>query len=547
MGNKNCGCSGSGYTDEINVGCTETPAETCDDVCKGSLKTTSGCCTPKTAGCCVPTVGPQGAYYEKVSTCPEDNTKVVCTNTVSQVFKSKQSFCMPDCGARIRVVFEGISDVAIGAWMWAYGIGFLEVAGFNPYTSEIELENPCPEDPCQPQVPPGTPIPACTVFVLTVPPCSAAGGGSSALFPYLASTLIAPANGECVTVAVTTVNGISVNQEVSINTGVYRVDAVISATQIRICNDGQGLPEGTVVEFSDANGNFIVPIILIDSNPCSNSDVLSGKPLACSGGSASPLAGSASGQILTWDEGTEEASFRTLGIPTLDCTELTVCLTLDPNLPSMTPYLVTVVDTSAYSPTDVVTIGGTQFVVDSIVDGTQMYVIPVVDPVVIQTYPPGSILCAADCCQQLAAELATKADAGDNNDITRLDALPLLTWTPSLSLDGGATISNLVINRAHYQRVGRFIHFLCSLLFDVTNASSAGTSDEYTLSLPATSLFFANPTGGYTMHLDDNGMDVPAFWRPNQGTATAVVFQADLTAMNDGVGRIEIDGKFIEA
>lgn len=386
------------------MGCTScgqtTAVPTCNScgTCRTCVQTVPRCGCNNCATQCTP-------YYQQSPTCQEDNSRTVYQNTISQTFKSSSGFCVPACGASVRVTFYGVVDVAIGAMLWTPGIGFLQIEGFNANSQEIELSNPCLTGICGDQAAPGTPVPACTVFVLAVPPCNSSSGGSNSLYPFLASGFVAPGNGNCVDIAVTNVNGLSVNKNISINNGIYRISAITSATQITICNDGDGLVPGTVVNYQDAAGNFIVPIVLIDSNPCLNDAALAGKMLICDSGVMKPLEGLLNNQIPVFDLASGNVNMRSLGFPVLDCTTLTVCLTLDPELPSGTPYIVQVASTADFVDGQIVTIGGTEFTIDSIVNGTTMYIIPIEDPTAVQNYVVGSTLCSADCCTELDVRL----------------------------------------------------------------------------------------------------------------------------------------------
>lgn len=363
--------------------------------------------------------------------CPEDNRRTVIIEKISQVFRNKNAFCMPSCGARVSVTFDGVSDIAIGAWMWSFGIGYLEVTSFNANSCEIQLTNPCPTE-CGTQVPAGTPIPACSLFVVTPPVCTSGGGTGTQ--PCLASGFVAPIDGACVQIAVTNVNGLSVNKNVSINTGIYRISAIDSAVLITICNDGEGLTPGTVV---DPGTNCAVPIILIDSNPCLNSQILSGEVLACLDGTQHPLVGTEIGQILVY-AGNGDSVFRTLGIPVLNCSPLTVCLTLDPDLPPDTTYLVIVADTSGFAVNDVVTIGGTVFTVTAIIDGTHMRLLPEETVTVIQIFPAGANVCSADCCTILDNRLTIIEKYVIDNQVPDCD-FPDLVWLDAEANQADAT------------------------------------------------------------------------------------------------------------
>lgn len=336
--------------------------------------------------------------------CPENSREIVIREQVSGLIKTTHATAMPECGVNINVGFNNVVDMAIGSYIWGFGYGYLKVISFNAITQEVTLQNPCTEQ-CGVQAAPGTVIPVCTAFIVSPPPCNGSGSSPNSLYPYLNSGFTAPAVDNCILINVTNVNGLSVSKNVSINDGVYRISAINSATTITICNDGTGLPAGTVVNYKDGAGNLIVPIVLIDNNPCLNSDATSGKILVCNGGTTQPLAGLLSGQIPVLNSDLVTVNFRTLGIPTLDCTELTVQLTLDPANPHGFSYLVIVQSTTDFTPTQSVLIGGTQFTVDTITNATQMHIIPVVDPGAVQTYAVGSTLCSASCCVTLDARL----------------------------------------------------------------------------------------------------------------------------------------------
>jgi hypothetical protein len=366
---------------------------------------------------CAP--APQPYYRQGVKMCPEDNKEIIREIRTSQTFKTAQSFSIPACGASIRVVFDYVGDVAIGANMWAQGIGLLVIKGFNAYTREIELEPICSDTAtCVTLVPAGTVVPKCTVFVLAAPQCGASSSSPGGLTPFLNAGFTAPAVSACIVITVTNVNGLSVNKNISLNNGIYRISAISSATNITICNDGQGLTPGTVVDYKDSQGTLIVPIVLIDSNPCLITPVLSGVVLVCKDNIEKPLIGSENNQVLVFNSDTNESNFRTLGIPTLDCTELTVCLTLDPELPEGTAYLVTVISTTGFTVGQEVLIGGTVFIIDEVVSATQLRLIPQDDPTAIQTYEAGATLCSADCCTLLDTRVTSLEERMENVDDT---------------------------------------------------------------------------------------------------------------------------------
>ena len=416
MSNCNKGC-GSSSIEASEYGCEEAE----DGLHNAACITSSPCATTPSSSCCTPSV-PAQPYYTAVKLCPEDCADGTVIQTISQLYKNDTSFAMPACGESVSVVFSGVTEAAIGAYLWAGGIGFLKITGFNADTHSLTLQNPCPTGQCVEQLTSGAFIAGNTPFILTIEPCDVdQAGGILGLFPYLASGFLSPSNGNCVEIATTNVNGLSANRLITLAGGTYRIDAILSGTSMRICNDGAGLPAGVTVDYVDTNGTYINPIVLIDSNPCSNPESLAGLPVVCDSGILSPLVGTQDGQILVYDHSAGAANFRTLGIPTLNCTDLTICLTLDPALTPGTPYLTTVSDTSGFSPGDVINILLSEFTVDSIVNGTQMYIIPVVHPGAIQTYPPGTTVCAADCCT-INSERIDTVETSLSNIITRYTA-----------------------------------------------------------------------------------------------------------------------------
>lgn len=343
-------------------------------------------------------------YYQQVSLCPEDNTKVVNHMLFSTVIKSSSAFNMPACGGLAQVKFEGLTEVALYSQIWAYGVGFLTVTAFDKATNTVTLRNECNET-CGAQLAVGTLIAKCTPFVVAPPACSPATSGVTTAFPYLAVQFTAPANGNCLDITVTNTNGLSVGKAIQINGGTYLLDAIISSTVIRICNAGQGLPAGTVVNAVDAGGTYITPIVLVDQNPCTTSTVTTGKMMVCKDNILRPLAGALDGQIPVYNAGSGEVSFQSLGIDTVECTTLQFDFTVDPSNPPGTQYLVTVASSALFAPGDVAFIGTQSFDVNSIPDATHLYLVPNPVPGSATTFTGGSQVCEATCCVNLGKRI----------------------------------------------------------------------------------------------------------------------------------------------
>lgn len=429
-------------------------------------------------------------YYRKVSMCPEDNTEKVVIHYRAATFKTVTGFCMPTCGGSVRVVFENAADVPIGAWLWAQGYGYLTIKAFNPLNHEIELQNDCPDLSCNSEVnaAPGTTIPACTIFTIGFPICGGSGTGVLNGI-YLASGFVAPANGSCIEVAVTGVQGVSINKNIGILTGIYRVDAILSNTRLRICNNGSGLTQGTVVDYLDSNGNYIVPIALIDSNPCAANAVLSGVPLVCDGGDVSvPLTGVQTGQVLVWDEGTDTAAFRTLGLPVLDCVALLSAFTLDPNNPNGFSYLI-LVPTADFTVGQIITVAGTPFTVDSIDTATQLHATPVTDPALVYTFPAGATVCSSGCCEENTARIEILEDLVINNaganggvrnwadqNINESTSITPTTITTGQFLTGNNAVLTFYNDSGDYN-MGTLFILEYDIVFDLLSGTNGDTCD----------------------------------------------------------------------
>ena len=443
-----------------------------------------------------------GGYYsscgctpKKVSFCQEDNSVVEYVVQFVGSIINTQAFSMPECSGTVTVQFDNVCNIAIGTWVWAEGIGYLEVTGSSNAAKTVTLKNICPSGYDE-QADPGTSIPVGNQFVLGTPLLTGTDSSNpnSSLYPYLNSGFLAPGDTEgsnCVNIAVTNVNGLAVNKNVAIGTGTYRLSAIISPTLITICNDGEGIAENTTVDYVDGLGNLTTPIVLIDNNPCTNDAALSGQVIVCDGSVLKPLEGTQNNQLLVWDNVSQKADFRSLGIPTIDCTALTADLILNPSNPSGTSYVIYVNDTSSFAASDIVLIGGSEFEIDSIIDGTSLTATPLVDPVVIQHYTPGSTLCGASCCELLDVRL-TRIEKwvydNDNDpggaqvldaDLVSGDSTPITDPTAFSPLSPGTTIAgNLATALFNNNSGGRNMKAMIEVTMHVT-VDISGTAGQY--------------------------------------------------------------------
>lgn len=398
--------------------------------CGSNSINNQGNCTSCNTSCCAKPCGPKPYYTTTPLLCPEDNSKIINKISFSTAVKSSTPFNMPSCGQEVQVFFNDLYQVATYSRIWAFTVGYLTILGFNPDTGALILRNECDES-CGVQASPGTLIPECTLFIVSPPSCNTTSPSEASEFPYLAAQFIVPAVDDCIDISVTNVNGLIANTNVQIAGGTYLLSEIKTPTLIRICNNGAGGVPGTVVTATDCNGTFFTPIILIESNPCTRSPVLNGTLVVCTEGGQFPLNGTGMDQVPVLDYDTQTVTFKSLAFPTVDCTVLSVCLTLDPD--HVGSYLVTVLTTENFQAGDTLRIGATLVTVDSIDSATTMHVTPVDEVVAIITYGAGTSVCGLDCCTQIIDDIGEIiADAC----VPQVQFLPVELFTTTIS-EGG--------------------------------------------------------------------------------------------------------------
>lgn len=244
-GNVNCnGCSGSNV---LGSGVILTPVECSTRPCSPADR----CSTPGPA-----TPAP---YYQCAPTCQEDHCQQVNVFNYATSICVNYAFNMPACGETANIYFTDVKNLLVGAYLWHPTYGYLEVVGFNNQTGQAIVKNNCNDG----NAAVGTNIPACTCFVVTATPVDLVPEGAMCV----ALDFIAPEVGECVTIAVTNVVNVGEGDLVLIGTGRYRVNSIVSATLLEICNDGEGITPGTIVYAKDSLGNFQYCLSVV-SNCC---------------------------------------------------------------------------------------------------------------------------------------------------------------------------------------------------------------------------------------------------------------------------------------
>lgn len=271
----------------------------------------SGCSSCNSTPCCCSSNSATPApFYGGCNTpqCTENHCQQIIYNYFATAICIQYAFNMPDCGETASIYFQNVKVLTTGSYLWNADFGYLEVISFNPQTGQTTVKNNCQEGNASI----GTNIPACTCFDVVDPPNLDNDPGD---FPYVATDFVAPNNGDCITINVTSVNGLSEGGKIAIATGFYVLDSIVSPTQIRICNEGEGITPGTTVIALDEAGQYQYPITTIQNNPCTSDSVEDGVVVGCASGILSPLETPAEGDVLVVsDVGDSLSKFVTAGL-----------------------------------------------------------------------------------------------------------------------------------------------------------------------------------------------------------------------------------------
>lgn len=355
---------------------------------------TSNCSCTGTS-CCgnsVPSVSLP--YYATAPACQESHCQEIWVNKYPACLKVDNPWNVPDCGAQATLVINDATSLVAGSYLWHPSYGYFEVISFNVNTHQAVVQNNCNSGNADP----GILVPACECFVVSDPPADAVSQQSN-LYPFLALDFTAPANGACITITVTNVNGLVVGKNVQISTGIYRVQSILSGTTIEVCNDGDGLPAGTPVVALTASGDFCYPIILIDANQCTNPTVDDGAIVVCNSGISQILNGETAGMIpVLTDPATNHVEFQIVSCPTYTCTVLTSCLNI---VSGTSAYTLVVADSSPFSIGNVLIIGSSsdRFLITNIPDATHIDGTWLPTPTSSYEIAVGTSVCVAPECQ----------------------------------------------------------------------------------------------------------------------------------------------------
>ncbi len=285
--------------------------------------------------------------------------------------------------------------IAPGAILYSLGIGYLHVESI-PNECEIEVGNH--GETCNVKVP-GEPVASGTKLQIGIPTC---GGNNSAQDGVICLTTdffvpdycAAPTDtgGCCRNVGVTSVAGLTVGDRLALGSREFRLAEIVSASVIRICNDGAGgLPGAVVYAMDDCFS------IIGGANICERETVDGGLLLACRDGQQAPIAGTYDGQIPQWDNSLNR--FVLVAAPPLPtCTSLDADFTVDETNPPETNYIIDVFDSSNFIVGGSLQInesGGNlrRFSIITIIDGTHLRVHPLFTVTTNTTFHAGASVC----------------------------------------------------------------------------------------------------------------------------------------------------------
>jgi len=218
--------------------------------CGGPCRCRSGGCNSAT-GLSLP-------FYVTAEPIQQGHCREIVTNKFSAAVCSASEWTIPNCNSTATLTLLDVIEVPIGSYIWHSSYGYFLVQSYDRLTGQLTIQNTC----IQGNAAPGTEVPECTCFVVAPPPCP----DDSLIIPYVALDFTAPENAECTIITVTTTEGLTEGSQINISIGTYLLDEIISATTIRICNEGSGIPGGTLVVAIGPGGGYQYPITTVTGN-----------------------------------------------------------------------------------------------------------------------------------------------------------------------------------------------------------------------------------------------------------------------------------------
>lgn len=162
-----CNCTDSNEinTPSCTAGCAQSiaPCRNLRVGC-GTVPCSCGCgsCQCQAAGTASPV-----PFYNQAGSSQEVHAVPVTYQIYVTALSVSSSFVMPSCNGEAVISFQGLVQLQVGAYLWSAVHGYLLVTAFDSLTGDVTVENECLSGNSAP----GTVVPACTLFNVTVPPC----------------------------------------------------------------------------------------------------------------------------------------------------------------------------------------------------------------------------------------------------------------------------------------------------------------------------------------------------------------------------------------
>lgn len=339
-------------------------------------------------------------FYAQADVCPEDNCEKIYQAQFDFAVCPSVGWNVPSCGNTSILSVPGLAGASIGSYIWSAVYGYFEITSIDATRGLLGVTNNCTAG----NAAPGTQIPACTCFVVTVPPVDTGDQSGNCLV----LSFTAPEEDLPLDITLTSTTGITASNTIQIGSGFYFVEAVKPGGIITIVNKGQGAIPGTpVLGGKDSSGNYLNCVSIISNNPCDATAENTGKILICDGeGLQVPLAGAGEvGYVPTDIDGNGTVEMRPMAVPPI-CTRTTVAV--DVTAGNAT-YTIAVADSSSWVVGDILTIAGlgtNRFTITGLPDATHVTgdFFPV--PTVNFTIDSGTLICTITCCEQLQIDVS---------------------------------------------------------------------------------------------------------------------------------------------
>lgn len=355
-----------------------------------------GCNKCGTSSCSCKSCGTSGTpFYLQTDVCKEDHCEKVYVAQFSFAICPTASWNVPSCNQTAVLSVPGTYGAAVGSYLWASTFGYFEITSVDSINGVIGITNNCTDGNASP----GTQIPECTCFVVTVPPID---------IPSLSNVCVAidftaPVEDVPLDITLTSTNGLTAADTIQIGTGFYFIQAIKPNNIITIVNQGLGITPGTPVIATDANGEFQYCLSIISTNPCDRGYTPGGALMVCDGdGNMVPLGNPCeAGYIPVVVSAPCKVEMQPGIVPNI-CSRLEVILDV---VNGDATYIIDVTNSSDWVVGDILIISGlgtARATITGIPSGTQAAITISPVPTASISLPIGTLVCTISCCEELA-------------------------------------------------------------------------------------------------------------------------------------------------